>query len=120
MDYFRATAPAQTRPAGAFVSEIGFDKIDNLVNWKDISPRLGYGNPTEVFNGVDFSLNARLGSSGGLVAGGPSWGRVVVDNCFVVDSPQLVNCRLTNPPQVSGLATGGTQLKLQAIYPLPW
>ena len=82
MDYFRATAPAQTRPAGAFVSEIGFDKIDNLVNWKDISPRLGYGNPTEVFNGVDFSLNARLGSSGGLVAGGLSWGRVVVDNCF--------------------------------------
>jgi hypothetical protein len=44
-----------------------------------------------------------------------STGRTVTDRCFVVDSPgELYNCRNT-PPWLSG-----TQVKLSAIYPLPY
>lgn len=33
--------PAQTRPAGYFTPAIDFPKLDNVPNWKDITPRLG-------------------------------------------------------------------------------
>ena len=97
------------------INPAAFGRVDNRV-----VKASHFGKQSEVFDGIDVSVNARLGSKGGLFAGGLSWGQVVTDNCFVVDTPQLVNCRLTNPPQVSGLSTGGTQVKLQAIYPLPW
>jgi hypothetical protein len=45
---------------------------------------------------------------------------VVVDNCYVINSPQQRFCKQTNPPQQGGQITGGVQVKLQAVYPLPW
>jgi hypothetical protein len=33
--------PSQCRPAGAFLPEFCFDELNNVPNWKDISPRLG-------------------------------------------------------------------------------
>ncbi|MQA30030.1 MAG: TonB-dependent receptor [Luteitalea sp.] len=82
-----------------------------------------FGTQTEVYNGVDVSVNARL-PAGLLLAGGTSTGRVVTDACFVVDSPQgsagaaaaivpgLLNCRISPPFQ--------TQFKGIAVFPLPW
>jgi hypothetical protein len=40
-DFFNAYNPAQTRPAGRFLSAISFAEQDNVPNWKDWSPRLG-------------------------------------------------------------------------------
>jgi Carboxypeptidase regulatory-like domain/TonB-dependent Receptor Plug Domain len=40
-DYLNAYIPAQTLPAGPLVAQRSFQEIDNVPDWKDISPRLG-------------------------------------------------------------------------------
>ena len=40
-DYFKATAPAQDTPAVQFLGALSFAKVENVPNWKDLSPRLG-------------------------------------------------------------------------------
>ena len=46
-----------------------------------------FGDQTEIYNGVDFSVDMRL-PRGMVLQGGTSTGRVATNNCFVVDSPQ--------------------------------
>jgi hypothetical protein len=136
-DPYCITAPVDSRLPGSGgnrfcgiydVKPEQFGQVDNLVTQSS-----HYGNQTEVFNGVDVTLKARFGQ-GGQFAGGLSTGRTVTDNCFVVDSPSSV---------VAGTATGNTftlttldtrpdfcrisrpwsaatQVKLLAVYPLPW
>ena len=71
-----------------------------------------FGEQTEIYNGVDFSVNLRL-PGGAVLQGGTSTGRVTTNNCFVVDSPQqTLNCDVTPPFQ--------TQVKLLGVYPWPW
>ena len=89
-----------------------------------------YGNQSQVFNGVDVTLNARFGQ-GGLFSGGLSVGRTVLDSCFAVGKPNLV--------EIDNLGSGGfgvsnrpdfcrvepdwansTQLKFMFIQPLPF
>ena len=73
-----------------------------------------FGDQTEVFNGMDVETNTRFGT-GGLLQGGVSFGRVVNNRCYVVDSPQeLYQCRI-----VTGVAPN-TQVKLSGAYPLPF
>lgn len=65
-------------------------------------------------NFFNISINSRLGD-GITVGGGVDTGRTVIDNCFVVDSPQaLVNCRVVTPFKAQ------TQVKLFGRYPLPY
>jgi len=88
-----------------------FGRVDNLVTQAS-----HYGKQSEVFNGVDVTLSARFGE-GGQIQGGLSTGRTATDNCFVVDSPQQVRpdfCHISRP------WSAATQLKLLAVYPLPW
>src|SRR5262249_26306484 len=40
-DYLNAYVPDQVRPAGQFTPAIAIAAIDDVPNWKDISPRLG-------------------------------------------------------------------------------
>jgi len=110
------TAPADPRlPDGGGYPVCGlydisfakFGQSDNVVKLAN-----GFGEQLEVYNGVDFSLNARL-PRGFVISGGTSTGRVMTDNCSVIDSPQrLLNCRTVPPFQ--------TQVKLILVYPLPW
>src|SRR5262249_22643602 len=72
-----------------------------------------FGKHTEVYNGVDVGISARFGR-GGLLNGGVSTGRTVIDNCVVTDTPQLQFCKNTLP------WAGQTQIKLNGAYPLPW
>ena len=122
-DPFCITAPVDPRLPGGGGNQIcglydlkpaAFGKVDNLV-----VPVSQYGKASEVFNGIDVSLTARMRQSG-LLSGGVSWGRVVVNNCFVVDTPQQRFCKVTNPAQNVGQTMGGVQVKAQAVYPLPW
>jgi hypothetical protein len=110
------TAPTDSRlpSAGGYqvcglydISLAKFGQSENVIKLAS-----NFGDQKEIYNGVDVSLNARL-PRGVAVAGGTSTGRVLTDSCFVVNSPQeLLNCR-TVPPFM-------TQVKLIAVYPLPW
>ena len=84
-----------------------FGQVNNLVTFaKD------FGTQTRVFNGADFTLNARA-PNGAFAQGGLSTGHTATSRCFVVDSPQeLLNCKVT-PPWL-------TQIKVFGLYPLPW
>jgi hypothetical protein len=109
-----ATAPVDSRlPDGGGYQVCGLydaNRIvaqDNVVTLSD-----NYGDQTEIYNGVDFSVSLRL-PQGAVLQGGTSTGRVTTDNCFVVDSPQQVlNCDVT-PPFM-------TQVKVLGVYPWPW
>jgi hypothetical protein len=73
-----------------------------------------YGKQTETYDGVELSVNARVGN-GGRLAGGLSTGRTEFDQCAVVDSPQVqLFCQYELPWR------GQTQVKLNGMYPLPW
>ena len=73
-----------------------------------------YGTQTDVYNGVDVTMNLRFGD-GGLLTGGLGTGRTVTDNCGVLmDSPQARFCRVTLP------FGGQTQVKISGAYPLLW
>lgn len=86
-----------------------FGVTDNLVTLAS-----NYGKQTDVYNGVDVTINLRFGA-GGLLSGGVGTGRTVTDNCAVrPDSPQKDFCRVTLP------FAGQTQVKISGAYPLPW
>jgi hypothetical protein len=99
-----------------------FGQVDNLVTQAS-----HYGDRTEVFNGIDVSLNTRFAQRG-VFQGGLSVGRTVEDSCVTVDQPQ-------DPDTGYGVTVGGTapgychvtrpwsaatQLKFMVVYPLPW
>jgi hypothetical protein len=81
---------------------------------------------TEVYNGVDFTVNARL--PGGIVlSGGPSIGRTETNYCFAIDSPQGTGLA----PAQGGTSAAGLlycdvkppfqpNVKVLGVYPLPW
>jgi hypothetical protein len=93
------------------VAPAKFGQVDNLITHTS-----NFGNQSEVFNGFDISVNARLGE-GRLIQGGISTGQKVTDTCLIVDTPQLARpgfCKVTPP------WSAGTQMKISAAYPLPW
>jgi hypothetical protein len=60
-----------------------FGLVDNLVSKAE-----NFGEPSQVYNGVDMMVNARFGN-GGQAQGGLSVGRTVTDNCYANDDPSL-------------------------------
>ena len=103
------------------VSPSAFGLVDNLVTQAS-----RYGKQTQVFNGVDMTVSARFAGSGQL-SGGLSVGRTVTDNCYQNDDPSLLgqNAVATYPRtdafcHLAPPWSAGTQVKLMAVYPLPW
>jgi len=84
-----------------------------------------FGKAKEVFNGVDVTMNLRMGRNA-FVSGGLSTGSTLTESCFVVDSPQasfsLGNAREAGLYQCKNRSpwAAGTQVKFSAIYTLPW
>ncbi|PYR47468.1 MAG: hypothetical protein DMF89_18865 [Acidobacteria bacterium] len=125
------TAPADPRLPGSGqpicglydVSPAKFGLVQNLVELAS-----HYGNQSEVYNGVDLTVNARL--KGLFVSGGMNTGRTETNVCDIV----------TRYPQVIGTVSGTnytfprdsafcdnvfswaaqTQVKFGAIYNLPF
>ena len=58
-DSFNGYVPAQTRPGGQFVKEISFSRVDNVPNFKDISPRIGVA--YDLFGDGRTALKASVG-----------------------------------------------------------
>jgi hypothetical protein len=116
-DPYFITAPVDARLPGG-----GGYRVDGLYNVSVAKFGLNddvvvkserFGEQTEVYNGFDFTLNARL--SQGMLSGGLTTGKTVADGCFVVDSPQALRFCRNSPPWAAG-----TQLKLFGVYNLPW
>lgn len=93
------------------------------------------GTPKEIFNGVDMVVNARFGK-GGLLMGGVTVGRTTIDTCWQNDLPNVTQNGTATAtgggdpilvPRASGFCDVtpawwngvGSQVKLQAVYPLP-
>jgi hypothetical protein len=95
-----------------------------------------YGGQSEVYDGIDVTLNARL-AGGGLIGGGFATGRTVTDVCDVVDDVPEVAINLaatallttnsvagpSNAPsrfcRISPPWSALTQVKVFGTYPLP-
>jgi hypothetical protein len=120
-DQFCVTAPLDAHLPGGGGNQIcglydlkpaAFGRVSNSV-----VPASNFGEQTQVYNGLDFGMQARFGR-GGLLQGGVNTGQTVTNNCFVVDTPQQASasqfCKVTEPWAAQ------TQVKLSGSYPLPW
>ncbi|MBI4885604.1 MAG: TonB-dependent receptor [Acidobacteria bacterium] len=134
-DPFCVTVPSDRRLPGGGGGQLcglfdikptAFGRVDNVVTQSS-----NYGNQTEVYNGVDVTLQARFGT-GGQVGGGVSTGRTISDTCALNALPQVgvntlfgVDVAATAPivPRTSEFCRGerpATQFKMLVVYPLPW
>jgi hypothetical protein len=137
-DPFCVTVPSDPRLPGGGGNQIcglfdikpsAFGRVDNVItqssNYED--------GLTEVFNGVDLTLQARFGN-GAQVGGGVSTGRTISDTCALNALPQVLPTfalfvadllPATAPvvPRTEEFCVAkrpATQFKVLAIYPLPW
>jgi hypothetical protein len=114
-DYFHGWVPAQTRPAGYFTPAYSFDRVDNVPNWKDVSPRLGaaYNLFGDGRTAVKYSVGRYLGAEATTIASSnnpanqiaisatrnwsdPAWSPTLETSSYVP------NCDLRNPAANGG------------------
>jgi hypothetical protein len=117
-DQYCVTAPPDSRlPGGGGericdlwdVTPLQYGKVDNLLTFAK-----NFGKRVENWNGVDFSVSARL-PRGAMIQGGFSTGKTTTDSCEVqanLDNPSQRFCHVETPFL--------TQVKLLGMYTLPW
>ncbi|MEQ1761191.1 MAG: hypothetical protein ABL986_23020, partial [Vicinamibacterales bacterium] len=118
-DQYCVTAPTDARLGDVSgkqlcgLSDLNPSKFGRTNNLITIPSTLNV-NPKNQFDGVDIALDARFGK-GGVLSGGVSTSKTVVDNCYTIDAPFRNDyCRtVTN-------WSNATQIKLLGNYPLPW
>jgi Carboxypeptidase regulatory-like domain len=131
-DTFCVAAPVDARLPGG-----GGNKICGLYDAKvgkfgtgtnEVTFAKNFGDPTELFSGVDININARL-RGGAFLQGGTSIGRLTTDTCFANDLPQLTpqisGANVTTPKSdaychVAPPLAAGSQVKFAGTYNLPW
>lgn len=115
------TAPGDARlPDGGSYTVSGFKdrNPDTLTRPADNNVRLAsdYGDQSQVWSGVDASINARL-ATGLTVSGGMSTGRTETDNCDIL--AQVPEAGLLGAPYCHQVADFLTDVKLQTAYTVP-
>jgi Carboxypeptidase regulatory-like domain len=115
-DPYCITAPVDPRlPGGGGYQVCGlydikpakFGQVDNLV-----TDQAAFGGRTNVYNGLEFSVNSRF-VGGAVLSGGVGMGQTDINNCAAPDVvPQF--CENTIP------FSGELQVKVSGAYPLPW
>ncbi len=137
-DTYCLTTPVDPRlPGGGGQQLCGFGDIKPEKLGPEFTNRTladKFGKYEDVYDGVDFSVNTRLGA-GTVLRGGFSTGRERIDRCFAVDSPEgtspaytsgLENARPypahpgTTPHLCQTNAPFQTQAKMIASFTLPW
>jgi hypothetical protein len=136
-DTFCVTAPVDSRLPNSGQQVCGFYDIKpaafGLVR-NQVTQASNFGKQTQIYNGVDATINMRFATEG-LLSGGLSVGRSVSDTCYLSDQPSITPTALPNSvglPAASTISTDpafcnntppwsqGTQVKFMAVYPLPW
>jgi hypothetical protein len=105
-DRFTLTVPTDARLANSGGTLTGFDLKPGTTGTQNLLVTLAdtYGAMTEVFDGVNISVQARL-QNGLVVQGGLGPGRVVTDDCEIVDDlPELLQAA-NGAPSRSGITT---------------
>ncbi len=116
-DPFCVTLPADPRLPSAGSRQCGYynvsqAKFGQVNNYVTLRSEDNFGLATEVYDGFDVTMDARL-PRGSRLSGGMSLGRTATDACGVVDSPQeLVFCGVTPPFQPN--------IKAQGVWAVPW
>jgi hypothetical protein len=119
-DLFSLTVPSDPRlPDGGGYTINGvpdlkpaaFGRIAQLYNTLDSE----YGNQLEHWNGVDFSLNARL-QQGIVLSGGVSTGKRMTDNCDIVAKIPEMLFPTANPAPPINLGDGNNNVWLPAQF----
>jgi hypothetical protein len=136
-DPFCITVPTDQRLPGGGGNQVcglydiksaAFGRVDNLV-----TQDAHYGEQSEVYNGVDVGIEARM-ASGARFEAGVGIGRTVTDTCDFNSLPNLlpndiggaaVSTTVLTPRtseycHISRPWTAATGFKFVAIYPLPW
>jgi hypothetical protein len=130
------TAPLDPRlPGGGGnqlcgIYDINPDKFGQVANL--VQPAANFGKQTDVYDGIDLSINARF-PRGVLVSGGFNVGHEVTDNCYLSNLPNVSNQSGNAVPQIPGVLTQAArpgfcrvappfqaQVKAFINYPLPW
>jgi hypothetical protein len=124
------TAPVDARLPGGGGNQIcGFydvnpNKLGQVQNL--VTATSNFGTQREIYTGVDFAVNARVGK-GGVLNGGVSLGRQETDNCFQNALPNITaqgfaaaNPRNSTYCDIVPPWSAGTQIKANGFYPLPW
>jgi hypothetical protein len=115
------------------ISQAKFGRSQNLVTFAS-----NYGDgQTEIYNGVDLTVNARL-RNGAQFTGGVTIGRKTLDSCYVIDSPatsipSTLGDLSSTDPAPTGAESGEWNAnfcdykqpfrgiyKVLGMYPLPW
>jgi hypothetical protein len=101
------------------VNPAQFGQVNNVVTQSS-----NFGRQTQVFNGIDFGVNARFGK-GGLLQGGLALGTTVTDSCYQNSNPSVGAA--TTTPRTEAFChvapswwDSGGQIKFSGAYPLPW
>ena len=115
------TAPSDPRlPDGGGYTIGGFKdrNPDTVTRPADNIVRLAsdYGDQSQVWSGVDWSVNARM-ASGVTVSGGLSTGRTDTDNCEIL--AQVPEAGLLGAPYCHQVTDFLTDVKLQGAYTVP-
>lgn len=118
---FSVTAPLDPRlPDSGGYTIAGFKdrNPDTLTRPAENVVRLAsdYGDQSQVWSGVDWSVNARM-MSGVTVSGGLSTGRTVTDNCEIL--AQVPESGLLAAPYCHQATDYLTDVKLQGAYTVP-
>ena len=136
-DTFCITAPVDSRlpnsgqpVCGLYdIKPAAFGLVQNQVTLAS-----NYGKQTQIYNGIDATVNMRFAGEG-LLSGGLSVGRTVGDTCYLSDKPSMTPTPIPNSvglPTTSTISrdsefcnttppwSQGTQVKFMAVYPLPW
>jgi Carboxypeptidase regulatory-like domain len=124
---YSVTAPADPRlpNGGGYVISGLYDPNFLAATNNIITLSNNYGSASEVYNGVDFTVNARL-PGGVVLSGGPSVGRTESNYCFTIDSPQGSGLPPNGGTSAAGLLYCDVKppfqpnVKVLGVYPLPW
>ena len=106
-DRFTLTVPTDTRlpNSGGTVTSVDLKPALATTTQSLLVTRAqNFGDMTEVFTGVNISMNARL-ANGLMVQGGLGPGRVVTDDCDIVDDLPEVLSAVGGAPSRSGVIT---------------
>ena len=94
-----ATIPLPDDAAGRTTSgfyDVNPNKFGVVDNYVTLAKKLGVGDQSQVWNGVDITINARP-TNGFVVQGGFSSGKQVTDNCAVRDVAPEIGVTAFNP-----------------------